>query len=57
MNTAAELQALLDDIAAAASAEEAVSVYLPAVNYDAPIRISSRLTMTGHEAGTRFLTP
>lgn len=55
MNTAAELQALLDDIAAAASAEEAVSVYLPAVNYDAPIRISSRLTMTGHEAGTTFL--
>lgn len=55
MNTAEQLQTLLDDIAATASNGEAVCVYLPAVSYDAPIHIGSRLTMVGHEAGTAFL--
>lgn len=55
MSTAEQLQTLLDDIAATASDEEAVCVYLPAVSYDAPIHIGSRLTMVGHEAGTAFL--
>lgn len=55
MSTAEQLQTLLDDIAATTSDEEAVCVYLPAVSYDAPIHIRSRLTMVGHEAGTAFL--
>lgn len=55
ISTAEQLQTLLDDIAATASDEEAVCVYLPAVSYDAPIHVGSRLTMVGHEAGTTFL--
>lgn len=53
MNTAAELQALLDDITAAAKAEEAVYLYLPAVTYDAPVSVDSPMTLVGQE-GTTF---
>ena len=54
MNTAAELQALLDDITAAAKAEEAVYLYLPAVTYDAPVSVDSPMTLVGHQEGTTF---
>ena len=54
MNTAAELQALLDDITAAAKAEEAVYLYLPAVTYDAPVSVNSPMTLVGHQEGTAF---
>ena len=53
MNTAAELQALLDDITASAKAEEAVYLYLPAADYDAPVSVNSPLTLVGQE-GTTF---
>ena len=53
MNTAAELQALLDDITASAKAEEAVYLYLPAADYDAPVSVSSPMTLVGQE-GTTF---
>ena len=53
MNTAAELQALLDDITATAKAEEAVYLYLPAVTYDAPVSVNSPMTLVGQE-GTTF---
>ena len=53
MNTAAELQALLDDITAAAKAEEAVYLYLPAVTYDAPVSVNTPMTLVGQE-GTTF---
>lgn len=56
MNTAAELQALLDDITAAAKAEEAVYLYLPAVTYDAPVSVDSPMTLVGHQEGTTFST-
>ena len=56
MNTAAELQALLDDITAAAKAEEAVYLYLPAVTYDAPVSEDSPMTLVGHQEGTTFST-
>ena len=54
MNTAAELQALLDDITASAKAEEAVYLYLPAVTYDAPVSVDSPMTLMGHQEGTTF---
>ena len=53
MNTAAELQALLDNITATAKAEEAVYLYLPAVTYDAPVSVDSPMTLVGQE-GTAF---
>lgn len=53
MNTAAELQALLDDITAAAKAEEAVYLYLPAADYDAPVSVNTPMTLVGQE-GTTF---
>lgn len=53
MNTAAELQALLDDIAASAKAEEAVYLYLPAADYDAPVSVNTPMTLVGQE-GTTF---
>ena len=53
MNTAAELQALLDDIAASAKAEEAVYLYLPAADYDAPVSVNTPVTLVGQE-GTTF---
>ena len=49
MNTAAELQALLDNITASAKAEEAVYLYLPAVTYDAPVSVDSPMTLVGQE--------
>jgi predicted nucleic acid-binding Zn ribbon protein len=53
MSTAAELQALLDDIAASAKAEEAVYLYLPAADYDAPVSVNTPMTLVGQE-GTTF---
>ncbi len=53
MSTAAELQALLDDIAASAKAEEAVYLYLPAADYDAPVSVNTPVTLVGQE-GTTF---
>ena len=53
MNTAAELQALLDGITASAKAEEAVYLYLPAADYDAPVSVNSPMTLVGQE-GTTF---
>lgn len=53
MNTAAELQAVLDDITAAAKAEEAVYLYLPAADYDAPVSVNTPVTLVGQE-GTTF---
>lgn len=53
MSTAAELQALLDDIAASAKAEEAVYLYLPAADYDAPVSVDTPMTLVGQE-GTTF---
>ena len=54
MNTAAELQALLDDITAAAKAEEAVYLYLPAVTYDAPVSVDSPMTLVGHQEAVSY---
>lgn len=53
MSTAAELQALLDDIADSAKAEEAVYLYLPAADYDAPVSVNTPVTLVGQE-GTTF---
>lgn len=53
MSTAAELQVLLDDIAASAKAEEAVYLYLPAADYDAPVSVNTPMTLVGQE-GTTF---
>ena len=57
METAAQLQALLDDIAADSSETEAVSLYLPNVTYDAPLTVRCAMTLYGHEEGTVLAGP
>lgn len=57
METAAQLQALLDDIAADSSETEAVSLYLPSVTYDAPLTVRCAMTLYGHEDGTVLAAP
>lgn len=57
METAAQLQALLDDIALESSEAKAVSLYLPNVTYDAPLTVSCPMTLYGHEEGTVLTAP
>lgn len=57
METAAQLQALLDDIALKSGETEAVSLYLPNVTYDAPLSIGCGVTLYGHEDGTVLAAP
>lgn len=57
METAAQLQALLDDIAADSSETEAISLYLPSVTYDAPLTVRCAMTLYGHEDGTVLAAP
>ena len=56
MSTAAELQALLDDIARQYDADTKVQLQLPAVTYDAPVSVDSPMTLVGHQEGTTFST-
>ena len=55
MSTAAELQALLDDIARQYDADTKVQLQLPAVTYDAPIQIACPVELLG--SGTVFAAP
>lgn len=55
LETAQELQALLDDIAGACDADTSVTVYLPEVTYDAPITVGCAVELVG--SGTTFTAP
>lgn len=55
LETAQELQALLDDIAGACDADTGVTVYLPEVTYDAPITVGCAVELVG--SGTTFTAP
>ena len=55
MDTAAELQALLDDIARQYDADTMVKITLPDVTYDGVIRISCPVELRG--SGTVFAAP
>lgn len=57
METAAQLQTLLDDIALESSETKAVSLYLPNVSYDAPLTVGCPITLYGHEEGTVLAAP
>lgn len=52
LDTAEQLQALLDDIAGACDADTSVTVYLPEVTYDAPITVGCAVELVG--SGTTF---
>lgn len=55
LDTAEQLQALLDDIAGACDADTSVTVYLPEVTYDAPITVGCAVELVG--SGTTFTAP
>lgn len=55
LETAQELQALLDDITGACDADTSVTVYLPEVTYDAPITVGCAVELVG--SGTTFTAP
>ena len=55
MDTAAELQALLDDIARRYDADTKVQLQLPTVTYDAPVQIACPVELLG--SGTVFAAP
>lgn len=55
LDTAEQLQALLDDIAGACDADTSVTVYLPEVTYDAPITVGCAVELVG--SGTAFAAP
>lgn len=55
MTTAAELQTLLDTIAAECTAETLVTVFLPQTTYDQPITVPCSVTLVGN--GTVFTKP
>ena len=55
MSTAAELQALLDDIARRYDADTKVQLQLPTVTYDAPLQITCPVELLG--SGTVFAAP
>lgn len=55
LDTAEQLQALLDDIAGACDADTSVTVYLPEVTYDAPITGGCAVELVG--SGTTFTAP
>lgn len=55
LDTAEQLQALLDDIAGACDADTSVTVYLPEVTYDAPITMGCAVELVG--SGTTFTAP
>lgn len=55
LDTAEQLQALLDDITGACDADTSVTVYLPEVTYDAPITVGCAVELVG--SGTTFTAP
>ena len=57
MDTAAELQALLDEMTAQLDRETELELELPAVSYAEPLTIRRPVILAGHSDGTEFRAP